>query len=228
MVGYHAPIPAMVSISTPAPEDDPTMTLDTLHDAIMLRAPSVDPIMAPAPSTDPIPPDLTPLMDPITAPTPTPDPTSDPMPAAHPTTTPAASHTTITDLDDDGSIWGGGADADDQGTSKKVDTAEAENQETCKLNLSSQATWNSVIDLEIGCDASMGTKIDPKVTGDAPLGSVIGSVCERGGSKFEGRQKVRHDDLLSNFSKLTGLNPSGTFGINSPIIKYGARKQLTR
>ena len=80
----------------------------------------------------------------------------------------------------------------------------------------------------MGGNAPMGTEIGSEVRGGTPLGSIKVSVHERGRSKFEGHQKVRHNDLLSNFSKWTGLDPSGTFDLHPPIVRYGARKQLTR
>ena len=53
-------------------------------------------------------------------------------------------------------------------------------------------------------------------------------VHERGGSRFEWRQKGRHDSTLSHIGKQIGLGLLETHGIHPLVVRCGTRKQLAK
>ena len=77
-------------------------------------------------------------------------------------------------------------------------------------------------------NAPTGTKIDSEVTDDAFLGSVRGSTCERGGSKFQGRQKTSKGAFNNDFRAWLGLGTLEILVTHPPIAKYGTKKQLAK
>ena len=51
-------------------------------------------------------------------------------------------------------------------------------------------------------------------------------ICERGGPKFQGRQRVSKDAF--NFQTWFGLGTLETLGTHPPFVRFGTRKQLMK